>query len=115
MPGSEDLHLGSGQIGKSIDGAFNFQLLRFVASVDPGSVPADTAPTIAVTVAGVKAGDLIIGWRNPNTQWDDIYTVPQRIAADDTVSLKLVNPSAIAVNPPAADITVTVLRPVPFA
>lgn len=108
----EELTLGSVQIGETDEGGFTTKLLKFVATVDPASVAANTTAAQTFSVTGLKAGDLCIGLEQPPA-WDAsaVNFTPLHIDTDDELEVKGTNTTAGAVNAPSGDIVVTVLRP----
>lgn len=65
----------------------------FTALVNPPSATTLTKVTVAVTVTGARAGDMIIA-QPPATLEDDLIPVGCEITADDTATLYIYNPSA---------------------
>ena len=112
----EQLSLGSVQIGETADGGFNFTVLKFTASVDPASIAANTIAAQTFTIAGLVAGDLVVGFEQPPA-WDASAAAftPLHCDTADSLEVKGINTSAGAVDVPAGSVTVTVLRLKPFA
>lgn len=108
----EQLTMGEAQIGETADGGFVFRVVKFTISVDPASILANTIAAQTFTVTGVKPGDLVVGFNQP-AAWDASAAVfvPLYIDTADEVEVKGINTSAGAVDVPAGNLTVTVLRP----
>lgn len=108
----EDQTLGQAQIGESVDGAFKFQLLKFTsAAIDPASVAAAVSAEQNFTFTGLKSGDIPFALETPAAM-ATLQTVPTRVGADDTLTVRCTNPTAGAINIAAGQtVSVTVLRP----
>lgn len=107
----EQLNLGKVQIGETIDGAFHFRLLKFTANVNPAACLANAVVQQNLSVPGIKAGDLVIGFETP-TAWDATDVVFQPVTTlTDAIKVDCVNPTASSQDAAAGDVTVTVLRP----
>jgi hypothetical protein len=66
-----------------------------VASVTPGAVPTNTAYSTTVTLTGARAGDAIIAI--PPTGLEGFSGWAAYVSANDTVTLKISNLSAVTV------------------
>lgn len=83
-------------------------ITRLSATVDLGSVAANTSETETTTVAGVKSGDTVI-LEKPSLE-AGIVIGNCWVSADDTVSIQVINSTASAVDAASETMYFTVLR-----
>ena len=104
--------MGEAQIGDTADGGFMFQTLKFTnEAIDPASVAANVSAEQDFTFTGLKANDIPIALETPAAM-ATLQTVPTRVGADDTLTVRCTNPTAGAIDIAASQtVTVTVLRP----
>lgn len=79
------------------------------ATVDLGSVAADTSEEETATVTGVRSGDIVIV-RKPTLE-AGIVIADARVSADDTVTLQVVNATAGAIDAASETMDFIVFRP----
>ena len=83
-------------------------ITRVSATVDLGSVAANTSETETATVSGVKSGDTVI-LEKPSLE-AGIVIGNCWVSADDTVSIQVVNATGGAINAASETMYFTVLR-----
>jgi hypothetical protein len=77
---------------------------------DPAAVATITTAEQDITVAGVKAGDVVIAVNKP-TLTAGLGLCNARVKAADTVSVQFVNPTAGSVNAGSEEYTIVIGRP----
>ena len=80
------------------------------ASVNLGSVAANTTEEENATLAGVKVGDIVIGSK-PSLEAGLIIANPIRVIADGNLRITVGNFSGIAIDETTETWTFTVIRP----
>jgi hypothetical protein len=87
------------------------QVLYFQQALTFGAVATITATAQAMTVTGVKVGDLVLSITKPTEQAGIALAGGHRVSATDTVQITFVNPTAGGVTPTAAEVyKIVVLR-----
>jgi hypothetical protein len=77
------------------------RVTKGTVSIDPGSIGTVARGAIAVTIAGVAIGDVVV-MIPPASLNDDLLFVGARVTAVDTVTVYLYNPTAAAIDDVAA-------------
>lgn len=84
-------------------------ILRASSSVDLASIAATTTGAGTVTVTGARVGDAVIV--NPRADFnDDLVMKEAYVSANNTVTIKVYNPSAGAIDASAVTVDVIVLH-----
>lgn len=73
-------------------------IATYTATYDPASLAAVTARDDSVTVTGVLAGDIIVGWKPAAALTSGLSIQGVRVSADNTVIVRLNNASAGAID-----------------
>lgn len=79
------------------------------ATVDLGSVAANTSEEETATVTGVKSGDIVVV-RKPTLE-AGIVIADARVSADDTVTMQVINSTAGAIDAASETMDFIVFRP----
>jgi hypothetical protein len=79
------------------------QVLYFQATLSPAIVATITVAAQAVTVTGVKVGDICVKVEKP-TEQAGLGVQGGRVSATDTVQLQFVNPTAGGITPTATEL-----------
>lgn len=88
---------------------FTHDIRTVVVNVDPPSLDSNITTVQAITVPGVKVGDLIL--EVETTTFDDEYMmVDFKVTADNEVSLKYHRGKAGTYDPPAENMTIVYIK-----
>lgn len=99
---------GGGGFDSGAPGVFIGQLAT--AAISPAQAAAATATKQDFTLTGAKVGDVVLGVTKPTDQ-TGLAIANCAILADDTISIKFVNPTAGALTPTASQVyTFVILR-----
>ena len=108
---TEDMTVGQIQAGETNSGGFPFKTVKFSATVDLASVAANVSAEQNVTIADIKSGDIPVHL-NAAAGTATLMVYPQRCGADNTLTVRCLNPTASPIDHTGATMVVTCLRPV---
>lgn len=106
------MHPGLAGTGVAVDGSTHIDHWKvYTQSVDFASVAANVVAEQDITVTGVAVGDIVLAV-HPNAALSVALGIAgARVKSANTIAVKLVNPTAGALDPDALSVSFFVIRP----